>query len=140
MTTTRKPELNETMTPQSLFDTAYWGVIEQGRPATGVTGTCVYRTAEEDGPVLQCALGQCLTSDEIDAFESECVTGLVSIDIEDNVLPVRISQNYQLSCDMQSAHDGASAEVHVSHTEAFIAEFKFRMGCVATKYGLAVPR
>jgi hypothetical protein len=123
------------MNAQEIFDTAAIGVIRQGRPSMGSSGSCAYRG--EGG--AKCAAGF-LLSDEVYDPSMDCneITKS-STDWESTVvhfrsrLPQYLLDNQELITDLQGAHDAADPYTQ----RIFVLDFIARVTDIADSYGLS---
>ncbi len=114
------------MTPQEIFNTAYTGIIAQGRQSVSKNGECRYRGP--DG--LKCAVGFMI--DDATAQEWEGV-GIMSVN-RFRTPPDWIVNNIDLLIMIQDAHDR-----EVDDDADFIEEFTARMQNLAQHYNLEIP-
>lgn len=130
-------------TAQELFNAAYLGVIGQGVPSMRADeeGSCLYRLRLDNGTVLKCGVGWCLTDEEYNdqmddelAFSGKGAT--VAVLAERHLLPKRLVPHLTLLQALQSAHDGAA---YMRTAEAFLSEFKSRMLGIADEFDLTIP-
>lgn len=129
---------NEHAAMQAFFDKSTKGIIAQGKPSRA-NGSCLYRLRESD-EVLACAIGQCLTDEQIVKYKIE--EGLTpgpsgpgkpgfSVHLVWELLPgVDYQHAIAFMGDLQGCHDSHSAG------ETFIPYFKASANEVARRYGL----
>lgn len=117
---------------QATFDKVAEHLIKQGRKAINSGAACSYRTEDERGDVLKCAIG-CLIPDDMynREFEGHGIARLFE--------NFRAIQDYLLAgvgCDLlqalQSAHDVATPETGETMRDAF----RLKLITVAEKFGL----
>lgn len=87
-----------TLTAQQIFDTVATHLLKQGKRATNLHGTCVYRG--EGG--TKCAVG-CLIADE--EYNPKMEGCSVSVLWREGWLPERLKEHFHLLVDLQGTHD-----------------------------------
>ncbi|RWB08802.1 MAG: hypothetical protein EOQ39_18685 [Mesorhizobium sp.] len=117
------------MNKQEAFNTAYAGVIKQGKPSATKSGGCLYR-----GPNRRkCGIGQLLTNKEAEGLDSRDTSSVRHL-LRGGFLPNRFkSADVDFFEDLQSAHDQAA-----DHSD-FLDHFRNNMARVANHYKLKVP-
>ncbi len=129
------------MNRQEIFNKAYLGVIAQGKPSVGSSGTCMYES--RDGS--RCGVGMLIEDkslrQELDSLNEtgislvvENIIGGDSIFID---LPDWMINEVDLLESIQEAHDAAAA---IPQDDAlFVGNYKSRMTDVAKNFNLTVP-
>lgn len=145
---------------QAMFERAWHGVSDQGRPAVDSNGNCIYWDFKTD---CACAIGHMLSP--ADAAQLERSFGGIGVaDLKDNSrkewrqlvpaefkrlidnevsFPERLS-GFNALRDIQYAHDSCAGTWHQMQRNGsskydFVAEFQDSMRCVADDYGLTIP-
>lgn len=113
-----------TLTAQEVFDTAYLGVMRQGRRSIGPKGGCKYRG--EGG--LKCAVGWLLTDEEAAGVEGDSAFCLMT----KGRLPDRLVPHVSLLEYLQEAHDSSLNGDGIDY-------FARRAPEIAAEGGLTVP-
>lgn len=113
------------MTPQEIFNTAYTGIIAQGRQSLNKKGDCRYRGP--DG--LKCAIGHLIDDATAEKWEGIAISYINKF----GTPPGWIAENIQLLRMIQDAHDADS------EPETFIEEFTAWMEDIATQFNLEIP-
>ena len=107
------------MTEQEIFNAAYLGLKAQGfKQSVNALGECKYRG--DNG--LKCAIGHCLTDEELQGSEKnfvllpELAKSKLGVDLFDH-------RRYDFLCDLQDAHDRAVVYSMRSNLEAFARDY-----------------
>lgn len=114
------------MTPQEIFNTAYTGIIAQGRQSLNKKGDCRYRGP--DG--LKCGIGFMIDDATAELWEGIAISSINKF----GPPPDWVVENIDLLIMIQDAHDR-----EVDDEEDFIEEFTQRMENLAQHYGFVVP-
>lgn len=120
------------MTRQEIFDTAYIGVLKQGRQSLMPSGACAYRGSNG----LKCALGFMIDDDTAEKWESiGAVDSLINRHNDGRItLPTWVVQYKNLLMSIQEAHDRAT------DPEGFVEYFSAEMQYIASQYKLTIPQ
>lgn len=117
------------LTKQEMFDIAYNGIVNQGKPGIDSGGDCVYQGP--DGSM--CAVGL--------IFDAHGIGGLRNL--EGDVLEAASALDLDLTGEqidfmdsMQTAHDSAAQTGDIL---GFMDRFRFNMSMMAEKLGLSIP-
>lgn len=113
-------------TMQEAFDTAYRGVVKQGRPAVDDDGTCLFIDA--DG--CRCNIGHLLTLDDAEQANNKPISYALTA-AKDHLTDAGDPDKFII--DLMGAHD------QISDGPDFLSDYKSCMAVVASKYGLTVP-
>ena len=59
------------LTNQEIFDKALFGIRKQGYRKSANGNVCLYRSTQEDGSTLACAVGHCIPDDVAHLWDSD---------------------------------------------------------------------
>ena len=114
---------------QEIFDKALFGIRKQGYRKSANGEVCLYRSTQEDGSTLACAVGHCIPDDVAHLWDADDhVTSIGSIyhRREKHFSEFFSEESLPLLCELQTMHDTmTSPEV-----------FEDGMKMIATQYNL----
>jgi len=117
------------LTNQEIFDKALFGIRKQGYRKSVSGEACLYRSTQEDGSTLACAVGHCIPDDVAHLWDSDgsaSSVGSIYHRYEEQFSEFFSQESLPLLCGLQTTHDTmTSPEV-----------FEDGMKMIATQYNL----
>lgn len=96
------------LTNQQIFDKALFGIRGQGYKKSAKGDACLYRSVQEDGSTLACAVGHCIPDDVAalwDADGSDSSIGSIYRKYGEHFSKFFSEDSLPLLCQLQTAHD-----------------------------------
>ena len=117
------------LTNQQIFDKALFGIRNQGYKKSANGEVCVYRSTQEDGSTLACAVGHCIPDDVAhlwDADDHDTSIGAIYHRYGKQFSEFFSEESLPLLSELQAVHD----------TTTFPEVFEDSMKVIALTHGL----